>query len=119
MLAFVEPCLGIICACLPTMRPIFGKHASEVFSNIFSNKHSVKNSQQSGSTNAASDHRPSVGYPVRLRPEEGWMELQEREAVDHTGEGKGVRASERDVGVETGRGGTRRGDLEGFHEGVM
>ena len=23
MLAFVEPCLGIICACLPVMRPFF------------------------------------------------------------------------------------------------
>ncbi|KAA6412448.1 MAG: hypothetical protein FRX48_03439 [Lasallia pustulata] len=123
MLAFVEPCLGIICACLPTMRPIFGKHASGLFSNMFSNmfssKRSVKDSQQSGSTNAASDDRPSVGYPVRLRPEEGWMELQEREAVDHMGAGKGVRASEREIGVETGRGGTRRGDLEGFHEGGM
>ncbi|KAI4127061.1 MAG: hypothetical protein LQ347_004750 [Umbilicaria vellea] len=117
MLAFVEPCLGIICACLPTMRPVFGKPFIGSISSIFSSKHSVKDSQRDGSTNPASEHRPSVGYPVRLRPEEGWMELQERDAVEQMGAVKGFRASERGVDVEKGRGSTMRGDLEGFHEG--
>lgn len=79
----------------------------------------MKDSQRSGSTNPASEHRPSVGYPVRLRPQEGWIELQEREAIEGMGAGKGFRASERVVDVEKGRGRTMRGDLEGFHEGEV
>lgn len=67
----------------------------------------------------ASVHRPSVGYPVRLRPEEGWMELQEREAFEQMGAGKGLSANEREVGVERGREVTARGDLEGFREGFV
>lgn len=119
MLAFVEPCLGIICACLPTIRPIFGKPFSELIGSVFSSKHSVKDSQQSGSTDPASEHRPSVGYPVRLRPEGGWVELQEREAVEGMGPGKGFGASEREVELEKGRGRTTRGHLEGFHDGEV
>lgn len=118
MLAFVEPCLGIICACLPTIRPIFDKPFSGLLGSIFNSKTSVKDSQRSASTNPVSEHRHSVGYPVRLRPEDGWMELQEREAVEQMGAGKGFRAREREIEVESGRG-TTRGDLEGFYHGEV
>ena len=59
----------------------------------------MKDSQRSGSTNAALEHRPSVG----------WIELQERGLVE---DGKGLRASEREVEVDRAWGKGSRGDLE-------
>ena len=47
------------------------------------------------------------------------MELQEREAFEQMGAGKGLSANEREVGVERGREVTARGDLEGFREGFV
>ena len=103
MLALVEPCLGIICACLPVMRPLFGSIFGGVVSNVFSNKHSTKGSNDSRSTH----------------PENGWIELggqdpQRFVSKIHGGKELQSKELEQELSMVPSTGIQVRSDLESF-----
>ena len=45
MLALVEPCIGIVCACIPVLRPVFRPIFTKVSSRLSSSKRSTPNGQ--------------------------------------------------------------------------
>ena len=81
MLALVEPCLGIICACLPVMRPIF-THIHTTLSTRRSTRRTAKSSQLSSNATNTSNGSNPVPEVIPLRkpiPGRGWMELGTQE----------------------------------------
>lgn len=51
-LAFVEPCVGIICACLPAIRPLFRGFHAPTFSRPYKNSQdSYSSSDETGRSN--------------------------------------------------------------------
>ena len=78
LLALVEPCLGIICACLPVMRPLFSSIYVHVTRSVFSSKNSKNSTDSSGSRTYrthSSSNLKSDTHALRTQPESGWMEL--------------------------------------------
>ena len=125
LLALIEPCLGIVCACLPVMRPLFGRVScgffASVFGSVFSSKNSHKNSQNSNSTKASSTDPHSDVYPLRQKPDTEWMELAPQDSRRFVNE---IHGGTSGMGTETGRkvsevpstGIRVRSDLESFAE---
>ena len=69
----IEQSVGIICACLPTLRPLFGR----LLSNIKQHKSSGKGAT-SDDPEAASDHLPLSDYRSSQKTGGGRMSLETR-----------------------------------------